>query len=143
MPETLAHDLRATSGHECLPLAYLSEENGVGRRIAAAIIGACALWALDNNLTRPISGGNPATMAMAKGLEERGQVGATHMGTAFDAWYPGYIDYAPNFKNIAAFWTETAGAGLATRRDRSEPRTRLPGSGFRSGASSGCSRCGS
>jgi hypothetical protein len=30
------------------------------------------------------------------------------MGTAFDAWYPGYIDYAPNFKNIAAFWTETA-----------------------------------
>src|SRR3954468_14220577 len=47
-------------------------------------------------------------MAIAKGLEERGQVGATHMGTAFDAWYPGYIDYAPNFKNIAAFWTETA-----------------------------------
>ena len=30
------------------------------------------------------------------------------MGTAFDAWYPGYVDYAPNFKNIAAFWTETA-----------------------------------
>ena len=47
-------------------------------------------------------------MAIAKGLEERGQVGATHMGTAFDAWYPGYVDYAPNFKNIAAFWTETA-----------------------------------
>jgi hypothetical protein len=47
-------------------------------------------------------------MAIARGLEERGQVGATHMGTAFDAWYPGYIDYAPNFKNIAAFWTETA-----------------------------------
>ena len=30
------------------------------------------------------------------------------MGTAFDAWYPGYVDYAPIFKNIAAFWTETA-----------------------------------
>jgi hypothetical protein len=30
------------------------------------------------------------------------------MGTAFDAWYPGYIDYAPIFKNIAAYWTETA-----------------------------------
>ena len=23
------------------------------------------------------------------------------MGTAFDAWYPGYIDYAPIFKNVA------------------------------------------
>ena len=51
---------------------------------------------------------NMIGMAIAKGLEERGQVGATHMGTAFDAWYPGYIDYAPNFKNVAAFWTETA-----------------------------------
>jgi hypothetical protein len=47
-------------------------------------------------------------MAMAKGLDEHNQPGATHMGTAFDAWYPGYIDYAPIFKNIAAFWTETA-----------------------------------
>src|SRR5262249_21320518 len=51
---------------------------------------------------------NMIGMAIAKGLEERGQVGATHMGTAFDAWYPGYVDYAPNFKNVAAFWTETA-----------------------------------
>jgi hypothetical protein len=51
---------------------------------------------------------NMIGMAIAKNLEERGQIGATHMGTAFDAWYPGYVDYAPNFKNIAAFWTETA-----------------------------------
>ncbi|HYT74711.1 MAG TPA: M14 metallopeptidase family protein [Vicinamibacterales bacterium] len=51
---------------------------------------------------------NMIGMAMAKGLDERGKPGATHMGTAFDAWYPGYIDYAPVFKNIAAFWTETA-----------------------------------
>jgi hypothetical protein len=51
---------------------------------------------------------NMIGMAIAKGLEEHGQVGATHMGTAFDAWYPGYVDYAPNFKNIPAFWTETA-----------------------------------
>src|SRR5690606_10790496 len=29
---------------------------------------------------------NMIGMAMAKGLEERGQVGATHMGTGFDAW---------------------------------------------------------
>ena len=54
-------------------------------------------------------------MAIAKGLEERGQVGATHMGTSFDAWYPGYVDYAPIFKNIPAFWTETAGNMAAPR----------------------------
>ena len=60
---------------------------------------------------------NMIGMAIAKGLEERGQVGATHMGTAFDAWYPGYIDYAPNFKNIAAFWTETALYQYATPHD--------------------------
>src|SRR5580765_4285863 len=59
---------------------------------------------------------NMIGMAIAKSLEERGQVGATHMGTAFDAWYPGYIDYAPNFKNIAAFWTETALYQYATPR---------------------------
>ncbi|HWK11984.1 MAG TPA: M14 metallopeptidase family protein [Vicinamibacterales bacterium] len=51
---------------------------------------------------------NMIGMAIAKGLDEHAQPGATHMGTAFDAWYPGYIDYAPVFKNIAAFWTETA-----------------------------------
>ena len=59
---------------------------------------------------------NMIGMAIAKGLEERGQVGATHMGTAFDAWYPGYVDYAPIFKNIAAFWTETALYQYATPR---------------------------
>ena len=52
---------------------------------------------------------NMIGMAIAQGLDERGQVGATHMGTSFDAWYPGYVDYAPAFKNIPAFWTETAG----------------------------------
>jgi Zinc carboxypeptidase len=60
---------------------------------------------------------NMIGMAIAKGLEEHGQVGATHMGTAFDAWYPGYVDYAPNFKNIAAFWTETALFQYATPRE--------------------------
>jgi len=58
---------------------------------------------------------NMIGMAIAKGLEERGQVGATHMGMAFDAWYPGYVDYAPIFKNIPAFWTETAGSMAAPR----------------------------
>jgi hypothetical protein len=62
---------------------------------------------------------NMLGMAIAKGLEERGQVGATHMGTAFDAWYPGYVDYAPNFKNIAAFWTETALFQYATPHEYS------------------------
>jgi hypothetical protein len=62
---------------------------------------------------------NMIGMAIAKGLEERGQVGATHMGTAFDAWYPGYVDYAPNFKNIPAFWTETALFQYATPHEYS------------------------
>ena len=61
---------------------------------------------------------NMIGMAIAKGLDERGQTGATHMGTGYDAWYPGYIDYMPIFKNVPAFWTETAnsGAGLAAPR---------------------------
>jgi hypothetical protein len=59
---------------------------------------------------------NMIGMAMAKGLEERGQVGATHMGTGFDAWYPGYIDYKPVFQNISSFWTETALYAYATPR---------------------------
>ena len=57
---------------------------------------------------------NMIGMAIAMELEERGQVGATHMGSGYDAWYPGYIDYLPVFKNIASFWTETAG-GLEPR----------------------------
>ena len=65
---------------------------------------------------------NMIGMAIAKGLEEHGQVGATHMGTAFDAWYPGYVDYAPNFKNIAAFWTETALFQYATPHDYTHRR---------------------
>ena len=46
-------------------------------------------------------------MAMAQALEERGQEGAMHMGTAFDNWYPGFMDHANNFHNVAAFLTET------------------------------------
>ena len=61
---------------------------------------------------------NTIGMAMAQYLEERGLVGATHMGT-FDAWYPGYIDYAPIFKNVAAYWTETALANMAATREYS------------------------
>ena len=60
---------------------------------------------------------NMIGMAIAKALDEKGQPGAVHMGTAFDAWYPGYIDYAPIFKNIAAYWTETALFSYATPRE--------------------------
>ena len=51
---------------------------------------------------------NTLGMIMAQMLEARGLPGATHMGTGFDAWYPGYIDYLPVLQNQAAFWTETA-----------------------------------
>ncbi len=59
---------------------------------------------------------NMIGMAMAQGLESRGLEGATHMGTGFDAWYPGYIDYMPLFQHQAAFWTETALYAYATPR---------------------------
>ena len=40
-------------------------------------------------------------------MEERGQEGAVHMGTGFDNWYPGFVDHANNFHNVASFLTET------------------------------------
>ncbi|MFQ5538180.1 MAG: M14 family zinc carboxypeptidase [Gemmatimonadota bacterium] len=46
-------------------------------------------------------------MAMAEALEERGQRGAVHMGTGFDNWYPGFMDHANSFHNVASFLTET------------------------------------
>lgn len=55
-------------------------------------------------------------MSMAQALEERGQVGAVHMGTGFDDWYPGFLDHAHTFHNVASFLTETAGVGYATPR---------------------------
>ena len=51
---------------------------------------------------------NTIGMTIAQALESKGQVGATHMGTGFDAWYPGYIDYMPMLQNINSYWTETA-----------------------------------
>ncbi|MCH7476077.1 MAG: hypothetical protein IIA27_15615, partial [Gemmatimonadetes bacterium] len=47
-------------------------------------------------------------MSMAQALEERGQKGAVHVGRGFDNWYPGFMDHANNFHNVAAFLTETA-----------------------------------
>jgi hypothetical protein len=57
---------------------------------------------------------NTIGMTIAQALETEGKVGATHMGTGFDAWYPGYIDYMPMLQNIASFWTETALYSYAT-----------------------------
>ncbi len=57
---------------------------------------------------------NTIGMTIAQALETNGQVGATHMGTGFDAWYPGYIDYMPMLQNIVSFWTETALFDYAT-----------------------------
>jgi hypothetical protein len=56
---------------------------------------------------------NMIGMAMAKAEDEAGKVGTTHMGTGYDAWYPGYIDYNPMFKNIVAYWTETAASSIS------------------------------
>ncbi|HEX5068569.1 MAG TPA: M14 family zinc carboxypeptidase [Vicinamibacterales bacterium] len=63
---------------------------------------------------------NMIGMAIAQRLDSEGKVGATHMGTGYDAWYPGYIDYNPVFKNIPAFWTETQGTGPSPRTSAPE-----------------------
>ena len=51
---------------------------------------------------------NTIGMTIATMLEANDMPGAVHMGTGFDAWYPGYVDYMPMMQNQAAFWTETA-----------------------------------
>ncbi len=76
---------------------------------------------------------NAMGMAIAKRLDEHGLTGAIH-GAGYDAWYPGYIDYMPVFKNIPAFWTETAGNGAVPREytlndipaNMREPKTLYP-----------------
>ncbi|MHB1191915.1 MAG: M14 family metallopeptidase [Longimicrobiales bacterium] len=57
---------------------------------------------------------NLVGMAMAQALEERGQKGAVHMGTGFDNWYPGFMDHANSFHNVASLLTETALYRFAT-----------------------------
>ena len=53
---------------------------------------------------------------IAEELDANGQPGAVSQLEAFDAWYPGYIDYMPMYQNIAAWWTETQGGNCATPR---------------------------
>lgn len=57
---------------------------------------------------------NMIGMAIAQALEINNQPGAVHMGTGYDAWYPGYIDYLPVLQNTPSFWTETALYNYAT-----------------------------
>ena len=53
-------------------LAY-APGGGLGLSVhALAVVAACGLWGLDNNLTRPISGGDPVMIAMIKGLAAGG-----------------------------------------------------------------------
>lgn len=54
---------------------------------AAAVLGACLGWALDNNLTRKVAIGDAAWIAMVKGLT----AGVTNLGLAFalGAAWPG------------------------------------------------------
>jgi hypothetical protein len=76
---------------------------------------------------------NAMGMAIAKRLDEHGLTGTIHEA-GYDAWYPGYIDYMPTFKNIPAFWTETAGNGAVPREytlndipaNMREPKTLYP-----------------
>ncbi|MCX7512871.1 DMT family transporter [Frateuria sp. STR12] len=57
---------------------------------ALAVAGACLCWAIDNNLTRPVAGGDPVQIAAIKG----GVAGAINIGLAvlagyrFPHWFP-------------------------------------------------------
>ncbi|HYK90891.1 MAG TPA: M14 metallopeptidase family protein [Acidobacteriota bacterium] len=46
--------------------------------------------------------------AMAVYLDQHDMPGATQFGNRLDDWYPGYNDGIYNYRNIIAFWTETA-----------------------------------
>jgi drug/metabolite transporter (DMT)-like permease len=60
-------------------LSYAPSSNSGISLHALAVVGACALWGVDNNLTRPISGADPVAIAMLKGLA----AGATNLLLAF------------------------------------------------------------
>ena len=59
---------------------------------------------------------NMMGMAAAQMLDERGFPGATHMGTGYDTWYPGYIDFVNLFHNVVLMFSETGLHGYATPR---------------------------
>ena len=53
-----------------------------------AIVGACLAWAIDNNVTRKLSGGDPVQLAMIKGLAA-GSLNAV-LATAVRAQWPSF-----------------------------------------------------
>ncbi len=59
---------------------------------------------------------NTIGMAIAQELDVRGQPGAVHALSTFDAWYPGYIDYMGIYQHIATWWTETQGGSCANTK---------------------------
>lgn len=71
-----------------LVLAYDPGEPLALSPYSLAIVGACAAWAMDNNLTRKVSAADPIVTAMTKGLVAGGfnlVVGLALEGT-FPAW---------------------------------------------------------
>jgi drug/metabolite transporter (DMT)-like permease len=56
---------------------------------ALAIVGACFAWAVDNNLTRKVSAGDPVPIAMFKGLVAGGM--NTALGLLLGAKLPGAL----------------------------------------------------
>jgi len=62
-------------------LAWQPGPMGGGMDRAAAIAGACLCWALDNNLTRKVSGADPIAIAAWKGLA----AGTCNLGLAWAA----------------------------------------------------------
>ncbi|HEX5435738.1 MAG TPA: M14 metallopeptidase family protein [Gemmatimonadaceae bacterium] len=53
---------------------------------------------------------------IALALDEHEEPGATSLGSGYDAWYPGYIDYMPIYQNIPSWWTETQGGNCGIPR---------------------------
>jgi len=49
-------------------LSWPSGQNGTSLNSALLVAGACLAWAIDNNLTRKVSGADPVMIAMLKGL---------------------------------------------------------------------------
>jgi drug/metabolite transporter (DMT)-like permease len=72
---------------------------------ALAIVGACLCWAIDNNLTRPISGSDPLQIAAIKGLA----AGCINMAIA---WLSGYRLPSPSL-SMAAGLLGFAGYGVS------------------------------
>lgn len=74
-----------TAGGICL--TWMGRPEAAVRWRALAIAGACLAWAVDNNLTRKVSAGDPVQIAMLKGLVAGGVT--TAAGLALGAKLPG------------------------------------------------------